>query len=40
MSSQAMDEDMRKMEEFPWVISYDNVNIPFMVFSKRIDNQS
>lgn len=40
MSDRAKDEVIKMMEEFPWVISYDNVNIPFKVFSQRIDNQS
>jgi hypothetical protein len=40
MSQQAMDEVLRKMDEFPWIISYDNVNIPFRVFSQCVDNQS
>ncbi|KAJ2921425.1 hypothetical protein H1R20_g15670, partial [Candolleomyces eurysporus] len=39
MSKQAMKEVAERMEKFPWVISYDNVNIPFRVFSQRLDNQ-
>lgn len=26
-------------DKFPWYISYDNVNIPFRVFSQRLENQ-
>lgn len=40
MSKEAREEVIKLMEEFPWIISYDNVNIPFKVFSQRIDNQS
>ncbi|TFK18135.1 hypothetical protein FA15DRAFT_731225 [Coprinopsis marcescibilis] len=39
MSRQAGEEMLKKMEEFMWVSSYDNVNIPFQVFSQRLDNQ-
>ncbi|TEB29725.1 hypothetical protein FA13DRAFT_1580641, partial [Coprinellus micaceus] len=39
MSKQALDEVVRLIELFPWVVSYDNVNIPFRVFSQRLDNQ-
>ena len=28
------------METFPWLLTYDNINIPFRVFSQRLDNQS
>ncbi|KAJ3524972.1 hypothetical protein NMY22_g10775 [Coprinellus aureogranulatus] len=40
MSAQAMKEISEMLEEYPWVLSYDNVNIPFRVFAQRIDNQS
>ena len=28
------------METFPWLLTYDNINIPFRVFSQRLDNQT
>ncbi|KAJ2936354.1 hypothetical protein H1R20_g739, partial [Candolleomyces eurysporus] len=40
LSAEARNEMLAKMETFPWVCSYDNVNIPFRVFSQRLDNQS
>ncbi|TFK27907.1 hypothetical protein FA15DRAFT_753910 [Coprinopsis marcescibilis] len=39
MSRQAGEEMLKKMEEFMWVSSYNNVNIPFRVFSQCLDNQ-
>jgi hypothetical protein len=39
ISKRCMDEVLRLMDSFPWLISYDNVNIPFRVFSQRLDNQ-
>ncbi|KAH6877028.1 hypothetical protein BKA70DRAFT_1127733 [Coprinopsis sp. MPI-PUGE-AT-0042] len=40
MSGGAMKEVGERMEQFPWVSSYDNLTIPFRVFSQRLDNQS
>lgn len=40
MSVQALKEVSEMLEEYPWVLLYDNVNIPFRVFSQRINNQS
>jgi hypothetical protein len=28
------------MDNFPWLLTYDNINIPFRVFSQRLDNQT
>ncbi|KAH6866274.1 hypothetical protein BKA70DRAFT_1380399 [Coprinopsis sp. MPI-PUGE-AT-0042] len=39
MSKGAMKEVAERMEQFPWVTSYDNLTIPFRVFSQRVDNQ-
>lgn len=39
ISKQAMDEMNSLKDKFPWLLSYDNVNIPFRVFSQRLDNQ-
>ncbi|KAJ3544610.1 hypothetical protein NMY22_g2724 [Coprinellus aureogranulatus] len=39
MSEQALKEVIELIELFPWVASYDNVNIPFRVFSQRLENQ-
>jgi hypothetical protein len=39
MSERAMAEALALAAIFPWLLSYDNVNIPFRVFSQRIDNQ-
>lgn len=39
ISKQAMDEVVNLMKLFPWLISHDNVQIPFRVFSQRLDNQ-
>src|ERR1700683_3935030 len=35
----SMDEVVELMQYFPWLISHDNVQIPFRVFSQRLDNQ-
>ncbi|KAF6752011.1 hypothetical protein DFP72DRAFT_1070712 [Ephemerocybe angulata] len=40
MSAECMREVVEKMKAYPWLISYDNINIPFRVFSQRLDNQS
>jgi hypothetical protein len=39
ISVACMKEVKDKMKIYPWLISYDNVNIPFRVFSQRLDNQ-
>ena len=39
MSEKAMDEVNRLKDKYPWTLSYDNINIPFRVFSQRLDNQ-
>ncbi|KIJ06461.1 hypothetical protein PAXINDRAFT_182682 [Paxillus involutus ATCC 200175] len=39
LSAAAMKEVTELMELFPWLISYDNINIPFRVFSQRLDNK-
>ncbi|KAF7980087.1 hypothetical protein HWV62_39892 [Athelia sp. TMB] len=39
ISKRAMDEMVGLMEIYPWFISHDNVQIPFRVFSQRLDNQ-
>jgi hypothetical protein len=39
ISKQCMDEVLHLMDKFPWLISHNNVNIPFCVFSQRLDNQ-
>jgi hypothetical protein len=39
ISKQSMQEVVDLMQNFPWLISHDNVQIPFRVFSQRIDNQ-
>ncbi|KAF6756532.1 hypothetical protein DFP72DRAFT_989671 [Ephemerocybe angulata] len=40
MTAETTKEVAERMEDCPWVISYDNVNIPFRVFSQRLENQS
>lgn len=39
ISKRAMEEVVELMERFPWLISHDNVQIPFRVFSQRLDNK-
>lgn len=39
MSKAAMEEVKKLMEDYAWLISYDNVQIPFRVFAQRLDNQ-
>jgi hypothetical protein len=39
MSQTSMKEVVKLMSIFPWLISHDNVQIPFRVFSQRLDNQ-
>jgi hypothetical protein len=34
-----MQEVKQKINDHPWLISYNNINIPFRVSSQRIDNQ-
>ncbi|KIJ10153.1 hypothetical protein PAXINDRAFT_164295 [Paxillus involutus ATCC 200175] len=35
----SMKEVKEVMELFPWLVPYDNINIPFRVFSQRLDNK-
>lgn len=35
----AMDEVIKLMEIFPWLLSHDNAQIPFQVFSQHLNNQ-
>lgn len=39
MSKTAMEEVRLRMDLYPWLLSYDNVQIPFRVFSQRLDNR-
>jgi hypothetical protein len=39
ISHEAMKEVVRLMQIFPWLISHNNLQIPFRVFSQRLDNQ-
>ena len=39
ISKQSMEEVVELMQHFPWLISHDNVQIPFRVFSQWLDNQ-
>ncbi len=39
MLHKSMLEVVKLMEKYPWLISYDNINIPFHVFSQRLDNR-
>jgi hypothetical protein len=39
LSAASMKEVKEMMALFPWLISYDNINIPFRVFSQRLDNK-
>jgi hypothetical protein len=34
-----MEEVVELMQQFPWLISHNNVQIPFRVFSQHLDNQ-
>jgi hypothetical protein len=38
ISKAVMEEVLILMEKYQWLISHDNVNIPFRVFSQRLDN--
>ena len=40
ISQRAIKEAHFLKDQHPWLLSYDNVNIPFRVFSQRIDKQS
>ena len=40
ISQRAIMEAHFLKDRHPWLLSYDNVNIPFRVFSQRIDKQS
>ena len=39
LSAASMKEVKEMMALFPWLISYDNINIPFRVFSQRLDSK-
>src|SRR6202050_1775704 len=39
ISKRAMEEVVKLMQLFPWLISHDNVQIQFRVFSQHLDNQ-
>jgi hypothetical protein len=39
ISKEAMNEVVRLIDLYPWLLSYDNINIAFRVFSQRLDNQ-
>ncbi|KAH7921722.1 hypothetical protein BV22DRAFT_1107053 [Leucogyrophana mollusca] len=39
ISQAAMKEVTDLMQLFPWLISYNNINIPFRVLSQRLDNK-
>ena len=39
LSAASMKEVKEMMALFPWLVSYDNINIPFHVFSQRLDNK-
>ena len=34
-----MTEVRARVEQYPWLISYDSINIPFRVSSQGLDNQ-
>lgn len=38
ISSASMADAVEYMQKYPWMLSYDNVQIPFRVFSQRVDN--
>ncbi|KAJ3563771.1 hypothetical protein NP233_g8726 [Leucocoprinus birnbaumii] len=40
ISKSCMADVVKKKDVYPWMISYDNINISFRVFSQRLDNQS
>lgn len=39
MSKRGMEEVVQLIKKFSWLISHNNVNIPFCVFSQRLDNK-
>lgn len=39
ISKSCTEEMLRLMDMYPWLLTYDNLNIPFRVFSQRLDNQ-
>jgi len=39
ISKACMAEVQQQLDISPWLMSHDNVNIPFRVFSQRLDNQ-
>ncbi|KAG5634601.1 hypothetical protein H0H81_001411 [Sphagnurus paluster] len=40
ISKNCMEKVVAAMDRYPWLISDDNVTIPFRVFSQQLDNQS
>ncbi|KAJ7905795.1 hypothetical protein B0H14DRAFT_3103084 [Mycena olivaceomarginata] len=40
ISDAAMGEMKQLMDQFPWLLSYDNALLPFKIFSQRIDKKS
>ena len=39
MSKRGMEEVVQLIKKFSWLISHDNDNIPFCVFSQWLDNK-
>jgi hypothetical protein len=39
ISKETMNEVVQLVKIHPWLLTYDNINIPFRVFSQRLDNQ-
>ncbi|KIL55562.1 hypothetical protein M378DRAFT_113742 [Amanita muscaria Koide BX008] len=39
ISKSCTEEMLQLMDMYPWLLTYDNLNIPFRVFSQRLDNQ-
>lgn len=40
LSKEAMDQVRQMIELFAWIVSYDNLNLPFMVFSQTLDKKT
>lgn len=39
ISQMVMEEVMQLIDQFPWLISLDNVQIPFQFFAQQLDNK-
>lgn len=39
ISAGSMEEVKRMMKDFPWMLSHDNMQVSFRVFSQRLDNK-